>query len=84
MCFTVQDPYYSSQTIERAAQENQDQISVIFEVPLKLLKDNGMRFGWGWDKLTIDWDISANIVKKCKIFIVNYKDKDLVSILPSE
>jgi len=80
ICFTGQDKLYSSKTIERAVQEEQNQISVIFEVPLKLLRDYHIRFGWSWDKFAVDWDIPVDIIQKIKIFVVDYKTKDLIII----
>gem|GEM_PF-5399914 len=43
LCFTSSDPFFSQRTIQRAVQENLDHLSFIFEIPIHLLKEYGIK-----------------------------------------
>lgn len=82
LCFTSSDPFFSQRTIQRAVQENPDHLSFIFEIPIHLLKKYGIKSWWWGDKFIVSGDIPPEIVQQCRVFVVDYKNDDLIPILP--
>lgn len=78
ICFT--DRAYAYNTIQRAAQWEDPQLSFIFEVPVHLLQNYSISINWSGDVMRIAKDIPFEIIQESNIYVVNYKNKTLEKI----
>lgn len=79
ICFT--DRYHAYKAIGWAAQEGEE-LSFIFEVPERLIKEHNIPLNWSGDVMRIERDIPPEIIQQSNIFVVDYKNQTLVKIPP--
>lgn len=76
LCFTTTNAY-NARAIEHASNWWEWMLSVIFQIPINLLQKYKIPHSWFGDKFVVKQDISVDILKESKIFIMNYKSNTL-------